>query len=372
MSFDDYDSRANIAPDPADAKQRLTAHLDAFIVDDGWNEIDYEYEPEIVEDILPAVGVATVFGPSGVGKSFVCLDWAQSIARGQSVLGKDTESCGVVYCAFEGHRGLKRRIDGLKDQGIGNLPFRLVSSPWMFSQEGHFDHFSDFIESKAAEFEADDTHLGLVIIDTLTNATAGDDSHSQSHVSEMMHMLMMLAKRLKCLILLVGHTGKDASRGMAGSFAYKALSDAFIELRLEADESGAIARSVFIDKVKDGPQGYTAAAFDLEVIELTKKKPNGKALTTCRIEWRDAIEVQAVEQATTKLEDDAVRVRNFLEDGPKSKKEIAQFLALSPSYARKVILKMRENGWVYDRGNGSATKWILNTSQSLTGCAADD
>ena len=50
----------------------------------------------LIKDILPAEGLAAVYGPSGSGKSFLVLDALQSLATGQSWFGHRVKSCPVI------------------------------------------------------------------------------------------------------------------------------------------------------------------------------------------------------------------------------------------------------------------------------------
>ena len=41
----------------------------------------------VVEDVFPEQGLLCVYGPSGVGKSFLCLDLAAAVAEGVDWFG---------------------------------------------------------------------------------------------------------------------------------------------------------------------------------------------------------------------------------------------------------------------------------------------
>ena len=50
-----------------------------------------------VRGVLPAVGVAALFGPSASGKSFLGFDLAANIAEGSDWFGRRVKAAPVVY-----------------------------------------------------------------------------------------------------------------------------------------------------------------------------------------------------------------------------------------------------------------------------------
>ena len=251
-----------------------------------WPDLSYSYESEIIEDIAPRVGVGVFWGAHSYGKSFAAMSLCKAIAMGEPIWGKETEQSAVAYCAFEAYGSILRRIEGIKQNGgPPDIPFRLINAKWLLSQDGHFADFERHLETVKADFELRGQRLGIVVIDTLINAFAGGDNDGTSDAGEAMRHLGDMAERLGCFILLIGHTGKDESRKIAGSFVWLARADASLQIRVTKDETDAILqRSVYVDKVKDGDMGFTISGFNLDVVEIGQK-PNGKPLTTCVVEW---------------------------------------------------------------------------------------
>jgi AAA domain len=66
----------------------------------------------LVADFVPERSIAMLFGPPGVGKSFVALDLALSVATGRPWHGRATRRGPVVYVFAEGQAGAKKRING--------------------------------------------------------------------------------------------------------------------------------------------------------------------------------------------------------------------------------------------------------------------
>lgn len=63
-----------------------------------------------VKGVFPSRGFGAVYGPSGSGKSFLVLDLAAAIAKGETWFGRKTKATSVVYVALEGEAGLKSRL----------------------------------------------------------------------------------------------------------------------------------------------------------------------------------------------------------------------------------------------------------------------
>src|SRR6476620_11187022 len=77
----------------------------------------------LVNGVLPESGLAVVYGPSGVGKSFVALDLALSIATGRDWNAHKVEAGTVVYVAAEGSVGVQQRVRAwLKVSGMEDTP----------------------------------------------------------------------------------------------------------------------------------------------------------------------------------------------------------------------------------------------------------
>lgn len=72
--------------------------------------LELKAAPWCVKDMLPAAGLAAIFGQPGSGKTFLALDMAFAVAEGRDWFGMQTHSCPVVYVNLESNFGLKKRI----------------------------------------------------------------------------------------------------------------------------------------------------------------------------------------------------------------------------------------------------------------------
>jgi hypothetical protein len=231
--------------------------------------------PEIswlIDDVLPNSGLASVYGPSGVGKSFICLDMACHLAMGKRWFGHETRACNVVYISLEGQRAFYRRIKA-----------------WMKKHEvelGHnirfyFDQFelNDPTQLQVLASEINKVFDGnvLIILDTLNKTMPGLDENSSVDMGKIISAASTLQRVTDSMVLLVHHSGKDATRGLRGHSSLFASLDAVIE----TERDGINSRWRLV-KSKDSEDGI-GHSFTLEEVELGHNE-QGKEVKSCVIQ----------------------------------------------------------------------------------------
>jgi 5S rRNA maturation endonuclease (ribonuclease M5) len=327
-----------------------------------WHDIIYEHEGELLEDLFPRVGVATIFGPSTGGKSFTVLDLIVRIATGEEIFKRETEPCAVALLAFEGYDGLRKRIHGLKqEREIDDVDIDLIDAPWTLRDERQWNVFEAWLYDYQRDVEERTGHrLGCIVIDTLTSATAGADTNSQADVTAAMKRLKRLAVEMGLLIINVGHTGKESGRGMVGSFAYKSEADVFLEVQVDLDEdTGRVRnRSLYVDKVKDGASGYVLADFSLEVVTIGHKA-NGKPVTTCVVRWRSPANKDAHQSPSEKVLEYGHQVLALLLPGARTTQELADEMQLSRTRISEVMKHLTRSGKVWEETINKRKIWHL-------------
>lgn len=146
------------------------------------------------------------------------------------------------------------------------------------------------IQVAKAELEAAGHSLGVIVVDTLAAAAPGVDENTSADMGAVLGVLQTLAADLKCLVLVVAHTGKEVSRGIRGWSGQLANADAVITF----SEPSGDARLGTITKVKDGPSGERFA-FGLKVVDLGPDK-DGDAITTCVCVERNVLDEASLNQ----------------------------------------------------------------------------
>lgn len=222
----------------------------------------------LIDDILPSTGLACIYGPSGVGKSFLCLDIAASVATGLEWFGYTTKQRSVTYVALEAQAGFSLRMEAWKNhRGI----------PFPRNVDFIFDPFSLVANDDAAslcQLINTWTDARLVIIDTLNRAAPGKDENSSVDMGKIIAASSKMQAATGGLVLLVHHSGKDVGRGPRGHSSFYAAMDSVIEVSLDGE------RIIWtLVKSKDG-EDRICRAFNLGTIELGADE-SGKVWKSC-------------------------------------------------------------------------------------------
>ena len=223
-----------------------------------------------IRNLLPAQGVASIYGASGSGKSFIALDQACAICEGRDWFGYKTKPTSVVYVVLEGESGFKARVRSLEMHLGHSVPPNLLFVVQSFN-------IAKDVEDLAAAVNP----LGegtVVYIDTLNRAAPGTDENSSKDMGAILENTKRLQSLTKGLVVLVHHTGKDSSKGMRGHSSLHAGMDAEIEVSREGEAND---HSWKIAKAKDGLDGATLS-FELKIIEVAKDE-DGEPITSCVI-----------------------------------------------------------------------------------------
>lgn len=210
-----------------------------------------------IKRVLPATGLAAIYGPSGSGKSFLTLDMLASIAGGRDWQGYRCHQAPVVYVCMEGEGGLSQRIQAYKCRNGGGSTngMYFLTAPFRLLEDTDVERLAQVILDAGG-------HGAVVCLDTLNQATPGADENSSEDMGRAIAAAKKLQLALGGLVVLVHHSGKDLQRGMRGHSSLFAALDAVIEVARNGD-----LRSWKATKSKDGADG-AEHGFKLEVVNL--------------------------------------------------------------------------------------------------------
>lgn len=211
----------------------------------------------LIKHVLPQAELVVMYGASQSGKSFLALDMAAAIARGVPWRGKRVRQGKVVYIAAEGAGGFRNRLKAFSianDIPLNDIPLAVIHA---------VPNFLD--KADAAEVAATVRGIGevkVIIVDTFAKVTAGGDENSGADMGKALAHCAQIHKMTGAVVLLVHHSGKDASKGARGWSGVRAAADA--ELEVVREETG---RYVRLSKQKDGEDDLRWG-FDLEVVQV--------------------------------------------------------------------------------------------------------
>ena len=230
----------------------------------------------LVKPILPVRGLAAVIGQSGAGKTFLCLDLAMAIARGQAWFGYRVKACGVVYLAAEGEFGIAQRVQAYVTEIGGNADMRLEVIPFAVNL---LDSECD-VQAVIGAWKQAKTRMGsagVLMVDTLSRCMAGGDENSAADMTRFISNLDKIRRAIDGLVLVVHHLGKDVNKGARGHSSFYAALDACISVTRESQH-----RSWTAAKARESADGEEFA-FDLKSVVLGIDE-DGDPITSCVID----------------------------------------------------------------------------------------
>jgi hypothetical protein len=239
-------------------------------------EAEDEY---VIKGVIVRRSIGTIYGPSGVGKTSVAIGTGFQIAIGLDCYGRRVRRCPVLYCAYEGIGGARKRMAAAvrKYGSPGNYFARLVITPTLNKSREGLAGARQIIAAARQLAAIAGAEVGLIIIDTKARATAGDDEDKAGDAAAYLERISLIARETGAAVCTVHHTGKDAERGMRGSSALSAGDDWRILINAE--------RNVIIDKSRDD-EGGPWFSYNLKPMTL-RIDSEGDPVTACTVEVLD-------------------------------------------------------------------------------------
>lgn len=194
-----------------------------------------------IKRVFPKAALGMVFGESGSGKSFAMLDMAVAIARGEAWRDHKTNSARVGYIAAESAGGMRKRIQAYAQYHqieMGGLPLYVMGEAPNLATD----------ESVAWIIQAAEAcgGLDLMIIDTLAAVTPGVNENSSEDMGAVVWRCQKIHEATGAMVVLVHHSGKDASRGARGWSGLRGAMDMELEVSRDGD-----LRQIRVSKLKD-------------------------------------------------------------------------------------------------------------------------
>lgn len=230
------------APAPADVVLSPADRLRASILTT--EQIAAVKPPDqLVNGVLALNSLAMLYGPSGVGKSFVAEDLALHIAHGAWWQGREVKAGSVLYVVAEGAASFGPRLTAWKKHHqlfeekhpIGWIPMAV--------------NVHDLAWAGSLAEVVGELRPVLVVIDTLARCIVGAEENSAKDIGVIVHNLDRIRRAAGSCVMVVHHSGKNTDAGARGSSALRGAMDT--ELSLEGDAAYLQLKN---PKQKDGPQ----------------------------------------------------------------------------------------------------------------------
>lgn len=240
----------------------------------------------IVKQFLPQASLGVLFGESGSGKSFLAYDLSAAVSRGIEWNGRKVTQGRVLYIVAEGVAGFVNRIEAYcHQQAISpeDINVDVISdvTPNLLDQ----DQVSRLIKAISAQ-----EPYSLIVVDTFAQVTPGANENSGEDMGKALAECRRIHRASGAMVLLVHHSGKDASKGARGWSGLRAAADVELEV-LRSDE----VRSVSVTKLKDGQDGGSVG-FKLHTVVLGEDE-DGDDITSCIVEYNGQGKVKKGKEA---------------------------------------------------------------------------
>lgn len=227
----------------------------------------------LIKGVLEKQSNAVAFGHWNVGKTFVVLDMAASVATGTPWFEKRVRQARVLYIGYEGIRAMKKRMLALRGKyptlNDRSVPFAWHPMRHPLTQGAGVTELGEIL----AAFEK--RHGGppdLLIIDPLANALGGDDADANL-MGALNTCVAEIMRKQHCTVLRVHHSGHGNQDRARGHSSLPAGVDT--EIRIDEQE-------IALTKQRDDVRGKVS--FKLEIVKLGKDR-DGDDVTTCVVTY---------------------------------------------------------------------------------------
>jgi len=207
-------------------------------------------KPWIMKGLFARGETSSWVAPPGAGKSALMTCAAVHVSANRDWRGfRSKERCGVLYLAFERADLVKRRLAAYAKQGFTNLPIAIGDQIIDLMAPGCVDIILAAIREAEKRLGV---KIGLIIIDTYAKGIAigGGDEDKAKDQGKCLGHLRRVQETSNVHIAIVGHTGKDESRGGRGSNAHQADTD--VQVQISGEDAVKTARVI---KGNDQPSG---------------------------------------------------------------------------------------------------------------------
>ena len=217
-----------------------------------------EYPLHLVRGLFPQIGTSVLFGAPGLGKSFIALDIALSVAAGLDVFGRPALQGCAIYLSTEGKTGMRARAEAWalsRGLDIADLPIAIIEEPMNLREPAVAALLIGRLKRLVAK---SGIPCCFICIDTMSQCLFGDEN-SQDVMTQFAAAATKMASVLETQVCVIHHTGKDESKGARGSSVIQGNYDTLLQLSAGEGERELILRT---GKQKNGKKAALAILLD--------------------------------------------------------------------------------------------------------------
>lgn len=315
----------------------------------------------LVDDLIPDAAVGALISGYSMGKTWLAVDLALSIAFGRRWLEKPAHTGPVIFLIAEGHRAFPMRIYGwlveheyLKDGATVEEMFELLEGRVVINRyPTRFDD-PEFEEALTATIE--DTGAQLVVVDTLGKTLGPNQPENDNDIAnEITGMLSGIAAITRCGVLITHHVGvanSDRARGASGW--EQGLDYAYVIKGSRSDFDSGKPVTLRCTKMRDAPK--------TKPIPYRLKKLPGLEIRGSLHEEPVMVKSGVIERAhgMGSLASLATRVFEYVQRHPgSSQAAICDDVYGGSTAIRSAIQDLRESGAIRNLGSGQRHEWSV-------------
>lgn len=189
----------------------------------------------LVKGWLDRGASSVLYAESNAGKTFMALDLAMHVAAGMDWHGHrvptgDKWAGPVVYVATEGGRGVHNRIEAMRRDNPALMAAAEADGRFLLMKEPLDLCTSDDSQWLADALDTLPRRPSLIVVDTLARAMGNGDENTAKDMGQIVRSIDHLRAVTGAHVMLIHHSGKDASKGARGSGSLRAAVDTEIEL----------------------------------------------------------------------------------------------------------------------------------------------
>ena len=181
----------------------------------------------LIHGIMPAGGLVGLYGQPGIGKSFLALDLALSVASGTPWQDRAVKKGPVLYIAAEGGTGMSKRAAAwMIDHDVKTKKATVM---WLLEPIPIYGDSSEVDRVMEKIVDEVQVHPRLVVIDTLARCFDGNENE-QEDMGRFVAGADRFRQEFDAAVIVVHHTRLDGDRER-GNTAFRGAADTMLSVQ---------------------------------------------------------------------------------------------------------------------------------------------